>query len=171
MIEPSRTEPCRAGRWYLLACLIVTIDQLTKYWISSVFSYGETLELLPVLNLTLVHNMGAAFSFLSDAGGWQRWFFAIVSLVVSLVLVVWLYRLPARQTLLATALALVLGGAVGNLWDRVVLGYVVDFIDFYYQNHHWPAFNVADAAITLGAVLLILESFLAPKKVSESNNQ
>ncbi|MDO7653740.1 MAG: signal peptidase II, partial [Porticoccus sp.] len=86
MIEPSRTEPCRAGRWYLLACLIVAIDQLTKYWISSVFSYGETLELLPVLNLTLVHNMGAAFSFLSDAGGWQRWFFAIVSLVVSLIL-------------------------------------------------------------------------------------
>ena len=163
MIEPSRTEPCRAGRWYLLACLIVAIDQLTKYWISSVFSYGETLELLPVLNLTLVHNMGAAFSFLSDAGGWQRWFFAIVSLVVSLILVVWLYRLPARQTLLATALALVLGGAVGNLWDRVVLGYVVDFIDFYYHKHHWPAFNVADAAITLGAVLLILESFLAPK--------
>ena len=84
-------------------------------------------------------------------------------LVVSIVLVVWLYRLPARQTLLATALALVLGGAVGNLWDRVVLGYVIDFIDVHYQNHHWPAFNVADAAISLGAVLLILESFLAPK--------
>ncbi|MCL4122086.1 UNVERIFIED_CONTAM: hypothetical protein GTU68_010560 [Idotea baltica] len=163
----SRLEPCehpsKVGRWYLLACLIVVIDQLTKYWVSSVFSYGETLELLPVLNLTLVHNMGAAFSFLSDAGGWQRWFFAIVSLVVSVVLVVWLYRLPARQTLLATALALVLGGAVGNLWDRVVLGYVVDFVDFYYRQYHWPAFNVADSAITLGAVLLILESFLAPK--------
>jgi len=156
-------ERSRAGRWYLLACLVVVIDQLTKYWVSSVFSYGETLELLPVLNLTLVHNMGAAFSFLSDAGGWQRWFFTIVSLVVSIVLVVWLYRLPTRQTLLATALALVLGGAVGNLWDRVVLGYVVDFIDFFYRRHHWPAFNVADAAITLGAVLLILESFLAPK--------
>ena len=163
MGDSSGDNSSRAGRWYLLACLIVVIDQLTKYWVSSVFSYGETLELLPVLNLTLVHNMGAAFSFLSDAGGWQRWFFAVVSLVVSIVLVVWLYRLPARQTLLATALALVLGGAVGNLWDRVVLGYVIDFIDFHYQNHHWPAFNVADAAITLGAVLLILESFLAPK--------
>lgn len=163
MMESSGGNPSRTGRWYLLACLIVVIDQLTKYWVSSVFSYGEALELLPVLNLTLVHNMGAAFSFLSDAGGWQRWFFAVVSLVVSIVLVVWLYRLPARQMLLATALALVLGGAVGNLWDRVVLGYVVDFIDFHYQSHHWPAFNVADAAITLGAVLLILESFLAPK--------
>ncbi len=162
-MERSRAGLFRAWRWYLLACLVVVIDQLTKYWVSSVFSYGETLELLPVLNLTLVHNMGAAFSFLSDAGGWQRWFFTIVSLVVSIVLVVWLYRLPARQTLLATALALVLGGAIGNLWDRVVLGYVVDFIDFYYQRHHWPAFNVADTTITLGAVLLILESFLAPK--------
>jgi signal peptidase II len=164
MGESSGDNPSRVGRWYLLACLIVVIDQLTKYWVSSVFSYGETLELLPVLNLTLVHNMGAAFSFLSDAGGWQRWFFAAVSLVVSVVLVVWLYRLPARQTLLATALALVLGGAIGNLWDRVVLGYVIDFIDFHYQSHHWPAFNVADAAITLGAALLILESFLAPKQ-------
>lgn len=164
MGESSGDNPSRVGRGYLLACLIVVIDQLTKYWVSSVFSYGETLELLPVLNLTLVHNMGAAFSFLSDAGGWQRWFFAAVSLVVSVVLVVWLYRLPARQTLLATALALVLGGAVGNLWDRIVLGYVIDFIDFHYQSHHWPAFNVADAAITLGAALLILESFLAPKQ-------
>ena len=163
MGESSGDNPSRVGRWYLLACLIVVFDQLTKYWVSSVFSYGETLELLPVLNLTLVHNLGAAFSFLSDAGGWQRWFFAIVSLVVSIVLVVWLYRLPARQTLLASALALVLGGAIGNLWDRVVLGYVIDFIDVHYQQYHWPAFNVADAAITLGAVLLILESFLAPK--------
>ena len=156
-------HPSKVGRWYLLACLIVVFDQLTKYWVSSVFSYGETLELLPVINLTLVHNMGAAFSFLSDAGGWQRWFFAIVSSVVSIVLVVWLYRLSARQTLLATALALVLGGAVGNLWDRVILGYVIDFVDVHYQQYHWPAFNIADAAITLGAILLIMESFLSPK--------
>ena len=167
MMGSSRLKPgehsSKVGRWYLLACLIVVIDQLTKYWVSSVFSYGETLELLPVLNLTLVHNLGAAFSFLSDAGGWQRWFFAIVSSVVSIVLVVWLYRLSARQTLLATALALVLGGAVGNLWDRVILGYVIDFVDVHYQQYHWPAFNIADAAITLGAILLIMESFLSPK--------
>ncbi len=156
-------EWSKVGRWYLLAVLIVVLDQLTKQWVSSSFSYGESLELLPFLNLTLVHNMGAAFSFLSDAGGWQRWFFAIVSLLVIVVLIVWLSRLPARQYLLATALALVLGGAVGNLWDRVFLGYVVDFVDVYYQNYHWPAFNVADTAITIGAILLILESLFVSK--------
>ena len=154
----------KIARWYGLAVFIIVIDQLTKYWITQMFAYGETLELLPILNLTLVHNMGAAFSFLSDAGGWQRWFFAIISLVVSTVLVVWLYRLPSRQHLLATAIALILGGALGNLCDRVLLGYVVDFVDAHYQQHHWPAFNVADAAITLGAVLLILESLLTPKQ-------
>ncbi len=156
-------EWSKVGRWYLLAVLIVVLDQLTKQWVSSSFSYGESLELLPFLNLTLVHNMGAAFSFLSDAGGWQRWFFAIVSLLVSVVLIVWLSRLPARQYLLATALVLVLGGAVGNLWDRVFLGYVVDFVDVYYQKYHWPAFNVADTAITIGAILLILESLFVSK--------
>jgi signal peptidase II len=150
-------------RWYVLAVIIIVIDQLTKHWITDVFAYGETLEILPILNLTLVHNMGAAFSFLSDAGGWQRWFFALVSSVVSVIMVVWLSRLKG-QHLLAVALTLVLGGALGNLWDRVLLGYVVDFVDVHYQQHHWPAFNVADAAITLGAVLLILESLLAPKQ-------
>ena len=162
------TNWLRAGRWYLLAGLVVISDQLTKHWVSSVFTYGETLELLPFLNLTLVHNLGAAFSFLSDAGGWQRWFFAVVSSVVSIVLVVWLHRLPKGQYLLATALALVLGGALGNLWDRVLLGYVIDFIDVYYQQYHWPAFNVADSAITLGAVLLIIESLFPSKHDKES---
>ncbi|MFT7300109.1 MAG: signal peptidase II [Porticoccus sp.] len=152
------------GRWYLLAALIIFIDQLTKHWVSSAFSYGETLQIFPFLNLTLVHNMGAAFSFLSEAGGWQRWFFAVVSVVVTVVIVVWLSRLSDRQVLLALALSLVLGGAIGNLWDRVLLGYVVDFVDLYYRHYHWPAFNVADAAITLGALLLILESLLASKE-------
>lgn len=156
-------EWSKVGRWYSLAVLIVVLDQLTKQWVSSSFSYGESLELLPFLNLTLVHNMGAAFSFLSDAGGWQRWFFAIVSLIVSVVLIFWLSRLPARQYLLATALALVLGGAIGNLWDRVFLGYVVDFIDIFYKKHHWPAFNIADTSITVGAILLILESLFSSK--------
>ncbi len=139
-------------RWYLLAVFIIAIDQLSKSWVTQIFAYGETLELLPVLNVTLVHNMGAAFSFLSDAGGWQRWFFAAISLVVSAVLVVWLSRLSGSQRLLATAIALILGGALGNLCDRILLGYVVDFVDVHYQQHHWPAFNVADTAITLGAV-------------------
>jgi signal peptidase II len=152
------------GRWYLLAALIILMDQLTKHWVSSAFSYGETLELLPFLNLTLVHNMGAAFSFLSEAGGWQRWFFTLIGVAVTVVIVVWLSRLSDRQGLLALALSLVLGGAIGNLWDRVLLGYVVDFVDLYYRHYHWPAFNVADAAITLGALLLILESLLASKE-------
>lgn len=152
------------GRWYLLAGLIILLDQLTKYWVSDVFSYGETLGVLPFLNLTLVHNAGAAFSFLSEAGGWQRWFFALVSVVVTVVIVVWLSSLSTRQSLLALALSLVLGGAIGNLWDRIFLGYVVDFVDIYYRHYHWPAFNVADAAITLGALLLIVESLLASKK-------
>ncbi|MDX2464398.1 MAG: signal peptidase II [Porticoccus sp.] len=152
------------GRWYLLALFIIVIDQLTKFWVTQMFAYGETFELLPILNMTLVHNTGAAFSFLSDAGGWQRWFFVIISMVVSTILAVWLYRLPSRQYLLAMAITLILGGALGNLCDRILLGYVVDFVDAHYQQHHWPAFNVADAAITLGAVLLILESLLAPKQ-------
>jgi len=152
------------GRWYLLAALIILMDQLTKHWVSTAFSYGETLELLPFLNLTLVHNMGAAFSFLSEAGGWQRWFFTLIGVAVTVVIVVWLSRLSDRQGLLALALSLVLGGAIGNLWDRVLLGYVVDFVDLYYRHYHWPAFNVADAAITLGALLLILESLLASKE-------
>lgn len=157
------------GRWYFLAAFIVVIDQLTKYWVSATFSYGETLEVLPALNFTLVHNMGAAFSFLSDAGGWQRWFFATVSMVVSVVLAVWLARLSSHQRLLALALSLVLGGAIGNLWDRVVLGYVVDFIDVYYQQYHWPAFNIADSAITIGAILLILDSLDAPSSGKKSD--
>tara|TARA_R110002074_G_scaffold148641_1_gene300146 strand:+ start:812 stop:1297 length:486 start_codon:yes stop_codon:yes gene_type:complete len=152
------------GRWYLLALFIIVIDQLTKFWVTQMFAYGETFELLPILNMTLVHNTGAAFSFLSDAGGWQRWFFVIISMVVSTILAVWLYRLPSRQYLLAMAITLILGGALGNLCDRILLGYVVDFVDAHYQQHHWPAFNVADATITLGAVLLILESLLAPKQ-------
>lgn len=151
-------------RWYLLAGLVVLLDQLTKQWVTHAFSYGETLELLPCLNLTLVHNVGAAFSFLSEAGGWQRWFFAAMATVVTIVIVVWISRLSSRQSLLALALSLVLGGAIGNLWDRVLLGYVVDFVDVYYRHYHWPAFNMADTAITLGALLLILESLLASKE-------
>lgn len=154
----------RLAGWYSIAVLVIVLDQLTKHWVSATFSYSETLELLPGLNLTLVHNMGAAFSFLSEAGGWQRWFFALIGILVAIVLMVWLARLSDRQRLLALSLSLILGGAIGNLWDRVLLGYVVDFIDVYYQHYHWPAFNVADSAITMGAILLILESLLASKQ-------
>ena len=109
-------------------------------------------------NLTLVYNTGAAFSFLADAGGWQRWFFVLLAIGVSALLLVWLYRLERDQHWLAAALALVLGGAVGNLVDRILHGHVIDFIDLYAGGWHWPAFNVADSAITVGAVMLIIDA-------------
>jgi signal peptidase II len=114
---------------------------------------------MPFFKLTYVHNTGAAFSFLSEAGGWQRWFFAALALVISGVIAVWLARLKHDETLLAVALSLVLGGAIGNLIDRLVYGYVIDFLDVYYQTWHWPAFNIADSAITIGVILMLMESF------------
>ncbi|WP_461482061.1 signal peptidase II [Porticoccus sp.] len=160
------------ARWYVLAVLVVILDQLSKLWVSSALHYAETVQLLPFLNLTLVHNPGAAFSFLSDAGGWQRWLFALIGIAVSLVIVVWIARLAPSQRLLSLALSLILGGAVGNLWDRAILGHVIDFIDLYYHGRHWPAFNLADSAITLGAVLLVVESlFAGGVKKEEANNE
>ena len=153
------------ARWYVVAIFLLIADQLAKYTITQNFLYGEYINIFPGLDFTLVHNTGAAFSFLSDAGGWQRWLFLIISLAVSIVLIVWLYRLKASQFFLSTSLALILGGALGNLYDRIFLGYVIDFIDFYYGIYHWPVFNIADASITLGAVFLIFESFLVSKKV------
>jgi signal peptidase II len=119
----------------------------------------ESIALFPGFNLTYVHNTGAAFSFLSEAGGWQRWFFAAMALIISVVLTIWLSRLKKHETLLAVALALVLGGAIGNLIDRLAYGYVIDFLDVYYQTRHWPAFNIADSAISVGVFLMLLESF------------
>ena len=153
------------ARWYDVAIFLLIADQLAKYTITQNFLYGEYINIFPGLDFTLVHNTGAAFSFLSDAGGWQRWLFLIISLAASIVLIVWLYRLKASQFFLSTSLALILGGALGNLCDRIFLGYVIDFIDFYYGIYHWPVFNIADASITLGAVFLIFESFLVSKKV------
>ena len=149
------------ARWYLLAMLVIVLDQLSKQWVSSALHYAETVHLLPFLNLTLVHNPGAAFSFLSDAGGWQRWLFGVIGVAVSVFIVIWIARLAPSQWLLSLSLSLVLGGALGNLWDRVLLGHVVDFIDFHYLDQHWPAFNIADSAITLGALLLIVESLFS----------
>ena len=117
--------------------------------------------MVPFVNLTLTHNTGAAFSLLHRAGGWQRWLFAALAVVVSIAIVIWLKRLPRNARWTAAGLALVLGGALGNLWDRLAHGYVVDFIDFYYGEWHWPAFNVADSAITLGAVMLVAEVVFA----------
>jgi signal peptidase II len=144
--------------WLALAAVIIVLDQASKLWISSHFFYGESLPLIPYFNFVLAHNTGAAFNFLSDAGGWQRWFFSIIALVAA-VWIVRLLRQHAHETLFCLSLALVLAGALGNLIDRVAYGYVVDFIDFYVGSWHFPAFNVADSAISVGAALLILDSF------------
>lgn len=149
-------------RWYTLAVIIFILDQSSKWLVGYAFSYGEIMAVMPHFNLTLVYNTGAAFSFLSNESGWQRWLLSGVSAVVSVGLVYWLYHLPKKQVLLPAALSLVLGGAVGNLMDRLLFGYVVDFIDWYYRDYHWPAFNLADAAICLGAILLLIDAFRKP---------
>lgn len=145
-------------KWLWVTGVVIVLDQLTKLWASSALDYAVPVAVMPYFNLTLLHNTGAAFSFLSEAGGWQRWFFALVALLVSTVILVWLKRLPSGKVWLSVALTLVLGGALGNVWDRLTLGYVVDFIDLYYQSRHWPAFNIADSAIAVGAVMLIIDS-------------
>lgn len=152
--------------WLWLAAAVIVLDQISKFVITRYLNLYESISLLPFLNFTLLHNTGAAFSFLADAGGWQRWFFIFLGLAVSMAIVVWLRKMPAREhRWLAAALALILGGALGNVIDRAVHGYVVDFIDFYYGTWHWPAFNVADSAITVGAVMLIIDSlFLAQRR-------
>ena len=154
----SSASGVATSRWLGLAGVIIVVDQLSKLWISSHFIYGESLRVMASFNLVLAHNTGAAFSFLSNAGGWQRWMFSAIAIVAA-VWIVRLLRQHARETLFCLALALVLGGALGNLIDRVVYGYVVDFLDFYWGNYHFPAFNVADSAISVGAALLILDSF------------
>lgn len=151
------SAPGSAGRWLLLATGIVILDRVTKVLASQYLTLHEPQALFPSLNLTLVHNTGAAFSILGQAGGWQRWLFIFLAAAVSLGIVVWLLKTPAERPWFAYALALILGGAVGNLWDRVVSGYVVDFIDVYYGAWHWPAFNIADAAITVGAAMILYD--------------
>ncbi len=146
-------------KWLWLSVLAIALDQASKLIINGSMQLYESIPLLPFFNLTYVHNKGAAFSFLSEAGGWQRWFFAALALIISVILSVWLARLKKHETLLALALSLVLGGAVGNLIDRLAYGYVIDFLDVYYENWHWPAFNIADSAITLGVALMLMESF------------
>jgi len=145
-------------RWLGLSALVIVLDQLSKMWITGHFVYGEKLYVLGVFDLVLAHNTGAAFSFLSDAGGMQRWLFSFIALVAS-IWIAWLLRRHSAQTLFALALSLILGGALGNLIDRIAYGYVVDFLSFHWNEHYFPAFNVADSAITCGAFLLIYDSF------------
>lgn len=157
-------------RWLWLSGLVIALDQLTKWWAKTTLILYEPVPVLPFFNFTLMHNPGAAFSFLASAGGWQRWFFLVLSLIISIILVMWISRLRTGEGRLAVALALVLGGAVGNLIDRALHGYVIDFLDFHYGQWHWPAFNLADSAITLGAILLILDSLLRSRHTPETDN-
>jgi signal peptidase II len=156
-------------KWLWLSGAVLILDQCSKLIADALLVLHQPVALLPFLNLRLAYNSGAAFSFLHDAAGWQRWFFIALALIVMSVLVLWLRRLAANQTGTALALSLILGGAAGNLIDRVVYGHVVDFIDFYYRSWHWPTFNVADSAITAGAVLLILDALLAHRKHPAGN--
>ncbi|MDH4561484.1 MULTISPECIES: signal peptidase II [unclassified Pseudomonas] len=151
--------------WLWLTGLVFVLDQATKWFFESELNLYQQIVVIPdYFSWTLAYNTGAAFSFLADSSGWQRWLFALIALVVSGVLVVWLKRLKPEETWLAIALALVLGGALGNLYDRVVLGHVVDFILVHWQNRwYFPAFNLADSAITVGAVMLALDMFKAKK--------
>ncbi|MFL0795979.1 MAG: signal peptidase II [Cellvibrionaceae bacterium] len=149
----------RIRSYYMLALGVVLLDQMTKNWASTELSYGIAEPITSFFNFTLLHNHGAAFSFLSDAGGWQRWFFGVIAIVVSFVLVVWIAKLPSEKRFEALALSLILGGAIGNLYDRMVLGYVVDFVVLHYEQHAWPAFNIADMGISCGAAMLIYDMF------------
>ncbi len=141
----------------LLVITVVVADQLTKFWAASCLALGYPYSVMPMLNLRLAYNRGAAFSILGNAGGWQRWFFVTVSVVISAVLISWLYKIPRHAKRQTAALSLLLGGALGNLIDRAYSGQVVDFLDFYYGAYHWPTFNIADSAICIGAFLLIVD--------------
>jgi signal peptidase II len=170
-------------RWTWLALLVIVLDQVTKLWANAALQLHMPQQVFTGFNLTLSYNSGAAFSFLAGAGGWQRWFFIVLALLVSGYIVYWLRRLGPQDRPLAVALALILGGALGNVIDRIWLGHVVDFIDVYYLSKdclpffgqaignrggscHWPAFNIADSAITLGALLLVIDSFSSRHKAT-----
>ncbi|MEM1404559.1 MAG: signal peptidase II [Pseudomonadota bacterium] len=159
VVSSGAPESRGAARgWYVLALCVLIADQASKVLASKELLYAVPQEVFFWLNMTLHHNEGAAFSFLSDAGGWQRWFFAVLAVAVSTTLVVWLRQLTREQRWLALGLSLVLGGAIGNLVDRLRLGYVVDFISVHYETWYFPTFNVADAAISVGATLIVIDS-------------
>ncbi len=154
--------------WYLVALVVILLDQWTKSLATAYLSYGRPVEITPFFDLRLVWNYGAAFSFLSDAGGWQRWFFLGISVLASLLIAFWWLPVQSRIWSLA-GMALVLGGAVGNLIDRAVLGYVVDFVSVHWQQNYFPAFNIADSAITLGAIALGIDWIILEPRDSKTN--
>lgn len=151
-------------RYLWLSALVIVLDQLSKWWAVQDLVLNSPHPVVPgFFNLTLVHNYGAAFGMLAQAGGWQRFLFGGIALVAALVITALLRRLRPGATWVAVALTFILGGALGNLLDRVIYGYVIDFMDVYWQSHHWPAFNIADAAITAGAIMLVIDTFRTNK--------
>ncbi len=158
------------AKWLWLSSAIIIGDQLTKIAAELWLTYYQPVSVIPgYFNLTLMYNTGAAFSFLADAGGWQRWLFTILAATISVYLLLWIKSIPYHQKRLAIALSMILGGAVGNLIDRLIYGHVIDFIQIHYQEHwYYPAFNIADSAITLGALLLIVDILMQKKDNDES---
>jgi signal peptidase II len=158
-VKPSLAASGLRLLW--ISVLVIAADQLTKWWIERTLQLGDSFNVLPVLDIVRAHNPGAAFSFLAQAGGWQRWAFSALAVGVSIGLLYWLRSLArATQPLLASGLALILGGAIGNVIDRIEHGYVVDFVYAHWDRHYFPAFNVADSAISIGAVLVVLDALL-----------
>jgi len=155
-------------QWSWITVLVVLLDQASKLLADNLLQFHIPVEIIPMFNFTLMYNEGAAFSFLADAGGWQRWFFLALTSAVSIFIFLWLRQLKPHQILQYTALALILGGAIGNLIDRAIYGHVIDFLDVYYQQHHWPAFNIADSAIFIGAFLLIYDTLKNPDENSKT---
>ncbi|MFQ2959007.1 signal peptidase II [Legionella pneumophila] len=143
--------------WLVLSFLVIICDQLSKYWVGVLLTPYKPMPVMPMLNFTLAFNTGAAFSFLSGAGDWHRWFFAGFSFLMSIILLIWLVRTPEQARFQSVGISLILGGAIGNLIDRGLHGYVIDFIDVYYKHHHFATFNLADSAICVGAAILVLD--------------
>ena len=166
----TETNRGRGAAWLMLSVMVVIIDQLSKSYIAAHVGEFERIVVLPVLDITRMHNVGAAFSFLAGASGWQRWMFIGLAVIVSVAIVIWLLRLPPHASpLLSCGLALVLGGALGNLIDRIRLGYVIDFIHAHWDRAYFPAFNVADSAITVGAACLLLDALFEGKRKPDAN--
>lgn len=175
-VTPEMINYSPGLKWLWMTILIIFLDQLTKGLASQYLQMYESIAVTPGFNLTLMHNTGAAFSFLREAGGWQRWFFVCLTIAVSVFILIWLHGLKINQRWLACALALVLGGAIGNLWDRLTLGYVIDFIDItlgflpWRIFNPWPAFNIADSAITIGAIMLVIDAIWFGEAGSENSS-
>jgi len=141
-----------------IASIVLILDLASKFWVETLLVYGQHIPVTGFFNLVLTYNSGAALSFLSDASGWQRWFLSSIAIIASIIIIYLLHKYKTEK-LFCLSLSLILGGALGNLWDRITLGHVIDFLDFYISDYHWPAFNIADSAIFIGAALLIIESF------------